>query len=459
MSEKYLSGKQLNRTKNSGFSLLEVLVAVAILAILSLPVLSAFASAAKVNNKARRQENANSIGQMIAERCKANSISELSASAAGSGYPFQKVTSGVSEQTGQTFYTFYSAALDAEGNIYDEKTSSGDRYFVQVELNPDDYADKTDGSSGDNVNNNINSYNMPRFSDVNSKENFVLMSQIYRNDTTAAAELGESDNEEIYRVVDVYAEITDKDSTGALNKKTDSTGVLHSVYTQKVWADVTYYVFGQEHTGPSATYSYDLGTCEIYGDVSESTYKNIYLFYAPFDVYREDAGKAVSHDQITFHVNDGREGLTENGKFNDSRDAAGNVLPDKKVNFYLVEQDIKNVKDSTAAVRLSADNIQVKIGGEPEITRTELVKSTLNLGSKKLISLYTNMEQLAAYRPGAGEDKKASDRVNSITQNPDPDTQIKYLYNMTVRIYINEEPGETSTPFLTLHSTKENVYE
>lgn len=458
MSEKRMSGKQLNKTGSAGFSLVEVLVAVAILAILSLPVLSAFASAAKVNNKARRQENANSIGQMIAERCKANSLSELSALAAGTGYPFNKVTSGVSDRTGETVYTFYSAALDGDGNIYDENTSSGDQYFVQVELDPDDYADKTDGSS-DNVNNNINSYNMPRFSDVNSKDNFVLMSQIYRNDTTAAAELGVSSNEELYRVVDVYAEITDKDSKGVLNKKTDSAGVLRSVYTQKVRADVTYYIFGQEHTAPSATYSYDLGSCEIYGDVSESTYRNIYLFYVPFDVYREDAGKSVSRDRIIFHVNDGKEGLTENGKFNDSRDAAGNVLTDKTVNFYLVEQETKNVKDSAVSVKLSAGNIQVKIGSEPEITRTELVKSTLNLGSKGLTNLYTNMEQLAVYRPGTGDGKKASDRVNSITQNPDPDVQIKYLYNMIIRIYVNEEPGESSTPFLTLHSTKENVYE
>ena len=47
------------KLNNSGFSLVEVLVAIVILAIISLPVLSTFSNAAKINAKARRTENAN----------------------------------------------------------------------------------------------------------------------------------------------------------------------------------------------------------------------------------------------------------------------------------------------------------------------------------------------------------------------------------------------------------------
>ena len=52
----YRKNRKLN---NSGFSLVEVLVAIVILAIISLPVLSTFSNAARINNKARRTENAN----------------------------------------------------------------------------------------------------------------------------------------------------------------------------------------------------------------------------------------------------------------------------------------------------------------------------------------------------------------------------------------------------------------
>lgn len=63
----YRKNRKLN---NSGFSLVEVLVAIVILAIISLPVLSTFSNAARINNKARRTENANTAINNIIEEAK-----------------------------------------------------------------------------------------------------------------------------------------------------------------------------------------------------------------------------------------------------------------------------------------------------------------------------------------------------------------------------------------------------
>ena len=46
--------KPLGKLNNAGFSLVEVLVAMAVLAILSVPVLSSFTNAARINHKARK---------------------------------------------------------------------------------------------------------------------------------------------------------------------------------------------------------------------------------------------------------------------------------------------------------------------------------------------------------------------------------------------------------------------
>ena len=62
--------RQLN---NSGFSFVEVLVAIVILAIISLPVLSTFSNAARINSKARRTENANTAINNIVEEAKIRS--------------------------------------------------------------------------------------------------------------------------------------------------------------------------------------------------------------------------------------------------------------------------------------------------------------------------------------------------------------------------------------------------
>ena len=82
----YRKNRKLN---NSGFSLVEVLVAIVILAIISLPVLSTFSNAARINNKARRTENANTAINNIIEEAKSMSLDRL---AGGNGqYTYQQL--------------------------------------------------------------------------------------------------------------------------------------------------------------------------------------------------------------------------------------------------------------------------------------------------------------------------------------------------------------------------------
>ena len=65
------------RKGNEGFSLVEVLISIAILAIVTLPILSIFTNAAKTNSKARRTENANTAANNIIEEIKNVSVSNL----------------------------------------------------------------------------------------------------------------------------------------------------------------------------------------------------------------------------------------------------------------------------------------------------------------------------------------------------------------------------------------------
>ena len=49
----------------------------AVLAILSVPVLSSFTNAARINHKARKEENANTVAADIVEQFKSVSMSEI----------------------------------------------------------------------------------------------------------------------------------------------------------------------------------------------------------------------------------------------------------------------------------------------------------------------------------------------------------------------------------------------
>ena len=115
----YRKNRKLN---NSGFSLVEVLVAIVILAIISLPVLSTFSNAARINNKARRTENANTAINNIIEEAKSMSLDRL---AGGNGqYTYQ--------QLGGIDSTTYSVGnkKDASNILYYEGVNK-EKFYIQ----------------------------------------------------------------------------------------------------------------------------------------------------------------------------------------------------------------------------------------------------------------------------------------------------------------------------------------
>ena len=67
------------KNRNSGFTLVEVMIAVAILAIISIPVLQSFVSVAQVNSKSRRRLSATTIAENLMESCKGISLKEVAA--------------------------------------------------------------------------------------------------------------------------------------------------------------------------------------------------------------------------------------------------------------------------------------------------------------------------------------------------------------------------------------------
>lgn len=68
--------KKLNKN-NKGFTLLELILTVVILALVAAPFLSSFASASKANLKSKRIQEANELGEYIIEQFKATSVDQL----------------------------------------------------------------------------------------------------------------------------------------------------------------------------------------------------------------------------------------------------------------------------------------------------------------------------------------------------------------------------------------------
>ena len=68
----HIRGKQ-----NKGFTLVEVLIAITILAIIVAPLLHAFVTASRTNAKAKQLMKATTLAQNVMEETKANSLEEI----------------------------------------------------------------------------------------------------------------------------------------------------------------------------------------------------------------------------------------------------------------------------------------------------------------------------------------------------------------------------------------------
>lgn len=215
---------------NKGFSLLEVLVAMVILAIMTGPMLATFASSAKINTNARKQEEANAIGQRVLERCKSLSIDDLLTGGTTTGDSVRGIATDVTgssvdwnaisasklisnSSTGvysakskfktitvdgkaqnQYMYNLNFASFTS-GNPNTEISGSGatamtvpyymgsndTKYYVQATISPfdNDYA-----ASGTGTPFEINTYSMPVFDEIKDSKNYILRDEIYQYDSS-----------------------------------------------------------------------------------------------------------------------------------------------------------------------------------------------------------------------------------------------------------------------------------
>lgn len=156
------------KVNNSGFTLVEVLIAVVILAIISLPVLSTFSNAARINAKARRTENANTAINNIIEEAKELELEEL---LDGKGkYSYQQKGNSVNNT-----YVITDKANNTGEKVGYFTGVDGEKYYVRAKIDPGAYT-KTD-DPGNNISNDINSQGLSVYADISSGNNYV-----YRDD-------------------------------------------------------------------------------------------------------------------------------------------------------------------------------------------------------------------------------------------------------------------------------------
>lgn len=118
--------EDISKKKNSGFTLVEVLVAVAILAVVTIPIIQSFVSVAQVNGKSRRRLSGVTVAESIMEACKSMPLTEFAAQCgyySSSGVPFTILSGNLSSTGGGYSFSSFSGSA-AELQVKDSKLAA-----------------------------------------------------------------------------------------------------------------------------------------------------------------------------------------------------------------------------------------------------------------------------------------------------------------------------------------------
>lgn len=408
-----LKSRQLN---NKGMSLVEVLVAITILAIVTGPILQTFVSSMRYNAKAKEQQRITTVAQSVMEGFKAYDIEELCEQFNGV-VPFQVIANasgGVSEINpgdGDDNYTFRLEDVSFEGTFF---------YDAEVQVTPrvPGAPDAFDGVETDML---------VSVDDMNAYKDAVYKQDVLQDEKAYDEILKDFLNNKLQPLDKMYiyelshidrSKISVKKYTTVTITGSDSTNHQVQVQTEYKYSVTNYPYYdelGNENyinfsdevcaAASSTTMIYDSTATASAGAMLE----NVYLYYYP--AYNTgSAPVALAEDNIT---------ITNNA--------------DTTKNVYLIKQKFPESKISNISL----------------VTCESSYTPTVVAGDR--VQLYYNLDKNLASEGSPVGAVSLSASLTPQTEFVTTGSKV-LLYNVTVSIY-NPADNFTGTPLLTLDGT------
>ena len=155
------AGKQ-----NMGFSLVEVLVTLALISVLSIPLIQTFINSARVNGKAKSMQNATDIAQSISEYFGAMPLDALKTSYSSN---YKELPDG------RIVFTNIGDGINKDSkNIGYYKGSDTEKFYVSVIVDPTGYS--KDDKTG------MNDYIRPGINNLNENSSITCRSKLEQYD-------------------------------------------------------------------------------------------------------------------------------------------------------------------------------------------------------------------------------------------------------------------------------------
>lgn len=372
--------------QNKGFSLVEVLVTLAVISILSIPVIQNFISSSKTNKQARNIQNATDVAQSVSEYFDAMSLDGLRTNY---GSKYSKLDNGM--------ILFRNIGDDInvdENGVPYYLGGDKEKFYVSVILDASDY-------TGDEDEPGMNDYIKPNIQNLNENSSITCRGKLDQYDRNIARAYKEKYSIDVSSQADLAKIVKESkfriyESESTRYKNSDGSFKIEYRY----YLDIKY-----DYEGKVIEYNnIDLGIGII--DKAGIKAPNLYIIYTPLFAMNGDSPIAKDKIEIQYRTDDSQEKDWE-----------------KPVNVYFVQQEAHYGNNVSNTVNIKKDNIKIQC-----YYGTHAIASagTFDNSASDKFNFFTNV---------AGWDENATLTVGS--------KNLDKLYTMSVYVWKDNPNGIT----------------
>lgn len=320
---------------NKGFSLVEVLIAMAVITLISIPLLRMFITSAQINTKAKKLQNATDIAQNVSENFTTIPLMTLMNDNDGNNESEKQFCGNYLKTDSHVIFQNIGDGSVDENDIPYFKGNDGEKFYVTVTMSPDEYS-KTGTIVGVQ---DINDYIVPSMGDLFSTDVVTAYSQFTKYDNRVKTAFRT-------KYPDVEAFFQDDFGNDDIKKE-----VYVNILQNELNSYITYeysmtvkYIYCTSHTtdyiesGYYVDYNFTLASDTIsdHEDLPE-----LFLLYTPFDRFDSSYSGVYARDEIFIAYMSG---------------APTNLDWERDVDVFIIEQGVAN--------GLNKNNIRLKDHGD-----------------------------------------------------------------------------------------------